>query len=124
MVPFCELDILLVGEDGEGFGYEEIMSDEEELPEYQYEEEWLMEEWEDWLKPFTSNQFHMQELQYLVSPTITEYQLEYEKWKARLESEGPDLEEEPHQVSDVLPFFFAVRWLVGFCITVFLMITV
>ena len=32
--------------------YEEIMSDEEELPEFPYgAEEWVVEEWEDWLPP-------------------------------------------------------------------------
>nr|XP_045603952.1 protein virilizer homolog [Procambarus clarkii] len=85
------------GEDVEGFGYEEIISDEEDLPEYQYEEEWLVDEWEDWLKPFSPNQFQMFELQYLVSPTLTDYQVEYQRWKARFEMEGPDLEEEPNQ---------------------------
>ncbi|XP_042220163.1 protein virilizer-like isoform X2 [Homarus americanus] len=84
-------------EDVEGFGYEEIISDEEELPEYQYEEEWLVDEWEDWLKPFNPSQFQMVGLQYLVSPTLTDYQVECQRWKARFELEGQDLEEEPHQ---------------------------
>lgn len=87
------------GEDVEGFGYEEIESDEEELPEYQYEEEWLVDEWEDWLKPFNPSHFHMLELHYLVSPTLTDFEVEYQRWKARLKVEGQDLEEEPHQVS-------------------------
>lgn len=78
--------------------YEEIMSDEEDIPEYPYTEEWLMEEWEDWLKPFSQDQFHLMEMNHLVSPTLTEYQVEHQKWKYRFEMEGPDLEEEPTQV--------------------------
>lgn len=80
--------------------YEEIMSDEEDIPEYPYTEEWLMEEWEDWLKPFSQDQFHLMEMNHLVSPILTEYQVEHQKWKYRFEMEGPDLEEEPTQVRD------------------------
>ena len=76
------------------------MSDEEELPEYQYEEEWLIEEWEDWLKAFNPSQFQMgRELHHLVSPTLTPHQVDYQRWQARLQAEGHDLEEEPPQVT-------------------------
>ncbi|XP_068224412.1 protein virilizer isoform X3 [Palaemon carinicauda] len=79
--------------------YEEIMSDEEDLPEDQYEEEWFVEEWEDWLKPFTPSHFQMGELGYLLSPTLTDFQIDYQHWKARFETEGQDIEDEPSQAS-------------------------
>uniref|UniRef100_A0A6A7FSB1 Protein virilizer-like n=2 Tax=Hirondellea gigas TaxID=1518452 RepID=A0A6A7FSB1_9CRUS len=64
------------------FEFEEIMSDEEELPEYQEceedagEEEYIVEEWEDWLKPYSL----LQEFQcvaplvQLSSPALTQHQ--------------------------------------------------
>ncbi|KAK7060094.1 hypothetical protein SK128_024220, partial [Halocaridina rubra] len=85
------------GVDEEAFGYEAIMSDEEELPEYQYEEEWLVEEWEDWLKPFSPSHFQMTELCYLLSPTLTDFQIDFQHWKTRFEVEGQELDDAPPQ---------------------------
>ena len=68
---------------GAEFEFEEIMSDEEELPEYQEfeeegaEEEYIVEEWEDWLKPYSL----LQEFQcvpplvHLTNPAITGHQI-------------------------------------------------
>ena len=60
MQEAVEPNVDFLGVDDETFGYEEIMSDEEDLPEDQYEEEWFMEEWEDWLKPFAPSHFQME----------------------------------------------------------------
>ncbi|XP_018014351.1 protein virilizer [Hyalella azteca] len=62
--------------------FEEIMSDEEELPEYQEfedeanEEEYIVEEWEDWLKPpciLEEFQF-VAPLVHLCNPALTAHQ--------------------------------------------------
>lgn len=58
------------------------MSDEEELPEYQeFEEEgadedYIVDEWEDWLKPFSLLQEYqcVPPLVHLTSPALTEHQ--------------------------------------------------
>lgn len=66
---------------GAEFDFEEIMSDEEELPEYQefeeegVEEEYIVEEWEDWLKPFTLLEFQcVAPSVRLTSPALTHFQ--------------------------------------------------
>lgn len=99
------------GEDiGEGFGYEEIISDEEELPEYQYEEEWIIEEWEDWLKPFTlppAPLIHLTGLQYLPNPTITPLHVEYNRWRTRMEEgQETEMEEQPTEVTIMVFCFY------------------
>ncbi|KAF2359743.1 Virilizer N-terminal [Trinorchestia longiramus] len=79
-----------VGTDGPGsavmptttLDFEEIMSDEEELPEYQEfeeesaEEEYIVEEWEEWQKPYSvleEFQF-VAPLVHLCSPALTSHQ--------------------------------------------------
>ena len=57
------------------------MSDEEELPEYQYEE-YVVDEWEDWLKPFSPHQLNtLPKLLYLPSPKLTTYQVYQTRWR-------------------------------------------
>ena len=70
------------------------MSDEEELPEYQYEDEWVIEEWEDWLRPLTLDTLPLEAPKHLVSPTVTEFEVALERCKV----EGTDSEEELPQV--------------------------
>lgn len=86
---------ILPGDEGEGFGYEEIMSDEEELPEYQYEEEWIIDEWEDWLRPLALDPLPLDPPKYLVSPVVTEFQQALERCRV----EHVYLDDEQPQVS-------------------------
>ncbi|KAB7494404.1 Protein virilizer-like protein [Armadillidium nasatum] len=57
--------------------YEEIMSDEDDLPEYQYVEDYLIDEWEDWIKPFSPQDVvELPELLVISQPMKTPYELE------------------------------------------------
>ena len=80
------------------------MSDEEELPEYQYEEEYLVEEWEDWLKPFSPppphHLHHLPPLLHVPSPILTLYEVEKCRWKERI-SVTQSNHEEPSQVIQI-----------------------
>lgn len=71
-----------MAEEVEGCEYEEIMSDEDDLPEYQYEEDYLVEEWEDWIKPFSPQDVvELPELIVIGRPYYTPYQIEANLWK-------------------------------------------
>ena len=71
------MNLFLVADDGELFEYEQIMSDDDDLPEYQYEEEFIIEEWEDWVKPFVAHDVvEFEELRYFKNPTNSSFMVD------------------------------------------------
>ena len=75
------------------------MSDEDDLPEYQYDDDFIIEEWEDWVKPFIAQDLQqLPSLKYFSNPTTTNYQRELEIWK-KLEEKIPNYEDKITLVS-------------------------